>query len=182
MIGLGSLLHPARETCFVRGVAEALPFRVASFERIVCEGSLDHFVDPAAFMAEAASLLEPGGRIVIALANYDSLSCRIGKTGTAATRWWTQRDHRRPYWEPPPDHHHRGDLPFVRRLGGHDLRLERCYGISLLWLLPGWGKALDRLPQSLSNALLQSLDRIAYRAPSTADVIVSIWSRSDAAP
>jgi hypothetical protein len=79
----------------------------------------------------------------------------------------------------PPDHFHKGDLPFVRGLGGRWLRLERCYGISLLWLLRSrgwtWGKTLERLPGPLAGMILAALDRLAYRAPALADMIVSVW-------
>ncbi len=170
MLGLRAFVLPDSEALLLRGVGERLPFADASFDSIVCQGALDHFVDPPAFMREAARVLRPGGRAVIALANYGSLSCRIGR--------WRQRgptNGDRPYWQPPRDHHHTGSLPFVRGLGVEGLRLERCYGLSLLWLLPGWGPLLDRLPERLRRTLLDVLDRVANRLPAQADVIVSVW-------
>lgn len=186
MLGLSRWLFPAAQVVLVRGVAEALPFRDGSFHRVICQGSLDHFVSPQDFMREANRVLRPDGRLVIALANYESLSCRLGRRlrWLAHTLFRRPLSPHRPYWQPPPDHHHKGDLPFVRRLGGEHLRLERCYGISLLWLFQGWrewswGKLLDKLPRSLANLVLRALDRAAYPLPSLADVIVSVWQPRD---
>lgn len=177
MLGVGRWLYSPAQTILARGIAESLPFRDASFDRVICQGSLDHFVDPHVFMGEAARILRPDGRVIVALANYGSLSCRLGRglRPVARTLLRGAAPPHRPYFEPPPDHYHRGDLTFIRALGGRDLRLERCYGISLLWLLDGWGKALDRLPASLANGLLTGLDRIARRTPALADMIISVW-------
>ena len=177
MIGVSRWLFPPEQVVLVRAIAEALPFRDGSFDRVVCQGSLDHFVDPHAFMREAARVLRPGGRTIIALANYASLSCRLGRLLQRLGRGLLRRAQpaHRPYWQPPPDHHHTGELPFVRRLGGSGLRLERCYGVSLFWLLPGWGRRLDHLPGFLADTLLAALDRIAYRTPALADMIISVW-------
>ena len=177
MAGVSRWLYPAEQVVLVRGIAEALPFRSESFDRILCQGSLDHFVDPRAFMREARRLLRPGGRVIIALANYESLSCRIGRAAAQLQRRLLRRSRppHRPYWQPPPDHLHMGDLPFVRTLGGAALDLERCYGISLLWLVSGWGRWLDGQPRFVAEALLRTLNRCARPLPLFADMIVSVW-------
>jgi SAM-dependent methyltransferase len=176
MLLLGRWLFPATDSVLVRGIAESLPFRDAAFDRIVCQGSLDHFVAPDDFMRETARLLRPGGRVVIALANYDSLSCRLGR---AAYRFGRRArlpvaQHRQ-YWEIPPDHFHRGDLRFVRQLGGSHLQLERCYGLSMMWLCYSWGKFVDWLPDRVADRLLHRLQGLAHARPSLADMIVSVW-------
>ena len=176
MLGLSSWVFPREKLILARGIAEVLPFRDAGFDRIVCQGSLDHFVEPQAFMREAARVLRPDGRLVIALANYESLACRIGRFREALG----QDGHpgprgERPYWVPPSDHYQKGDLRFIRKLGRPWLRLERCYGISLLWLVKDWDKRLERLPGRLAAGLLSALDRIAYWTPSFADLIISVW-------
>lgn len=188
MLGVSRWLYPADQVVLVRGIAESLPYRDGSFDRVICQGALDHFVAPRRFMDDAARILRPDGRLVLALANYDSLSCRLGRilhhvTDAALGRPPTTG---RPYFLPPPDHFHRGTLAFVERLGGATLELERCYGISLLWLLRGfhkwtWGKTLDRLPAVLAEGVLRSLDRLGRHVPAYADMIVSVWRRGDVA-
>jgi len=177
MLGISRWLYPNSDALLLRGVAERLPFRDQGFDRLICQGSLDHFVDPHTFMNEAGRCLRPGGRVIIALANFESLSCRLGRLRAALAGAVRRRSApaQRPYWEPPPDHFHRGDLGFVRGLGGKVLRLERCYGVSLMWPFYGWGRLLDALPSWLANAVLGTLDKIAFRMPGLADVIVSVW-------
>ena len=182
MLGLGRYLYAQGRAVLVRGVAETLPFRDACFDRIICQGALGHFVAPPDFMREAARVVRPDGRVIIALANYESLSCKLGR----GVRTISQRVARRPasphraYWEMPLDHYHRGELAFVRALGGACLQLERCYGISLLWLLRGsdawtWGKTLERLPRPLASTFLVALDQLAHYTPALADMIISVW-------
>ena len=48
---------------------ERLPLRDACFERVVCLGNLEHFLDPAAGARELARVLAPGGRAVVMLPN-----------------------------------------------------------------------------------------------------------------
>ncbi len=161
----------------VRGIAERLPFRDSSFDRLICKGSLDHFAEPEAFIREVARVLKPNGRAVFALANYESLSCRLG-------RWlhpFLVRCHRpskaeRPYWAIPPDHTFKGDYDRVIRLGNGWLELRKCLGVSLLWLFPGWGSFLDKLPRGLAYATLKTADAIARLAPGMSDVVISVWS------
>jgi SAM-dependent methyltransferase len=179
MLGIGVFLEPARRRVLIRGIAEALPFLEGSLDTIVCEGALDHFVDPAQFMEEARRALRSRGKLVLALANYDSLSCRIGRS-TARWTWNARRSGERPYWEPPPDHHHTGNIRFIRGLATRGLQLERLYGISMLWLLPGWGSTLDRLPAGSARAAFHILDSLACRLPMLADVLIAVWQKDRA--
>jgi SAM-dependent methyltransferase len=174
MLGISRWVFPVESAVLVRGVAETLPFRDSSFDKVVCQGSLDHFVNPKDFMQEAARIVRPDGRVIIGLANYESLSCKLGRRlrGHLNEEW--------PYYSPPHDHYHKGEIGFVRDLGAPWLQLERCYGLSMLWLLRGrndwrWGEWLDGLPRGVTQGLLTLLDRCAYWAPSLADTIVSIW-------
>jgi SAM-dependent methyltransferase len=176
MLDLSRYIGSAESVVLVRGVAETLPFRDGSFDRVICQGALDHFVDPHAFMRDAAHLVQPHGRVIIALANYESLSCRLGRgLDGLVGRVFRRRPSGRPYWEIPEDHHHKGDLDFIRGLGGAELALERCYGLSLLWLQPAWSRLLVYLPRRLADPLLTALDRLARPLPELADMIVSVW-------
>ncbi|MCH7719269.1 MAG: hypothetical protein IIB21_07345, partial [Chloroflexi bacterium] len=131
---------------------------------------------------EAAGIVKPSGSVIIALANYESLSCHLGRllSRLASDLLRGPKQDDRPYWRPPPDHYHKGELSFVRQLGENGLRLKSCYGISLLWLLRGWddwcwGEWLDERPRPFAEAILTTLDRIAYRTPALADMIISVW-------
>ena len=178
MIGLGRWLGLDQRVIMVRGIAEALPFPDGSFDCVLCKGSLDHFADQGAFMEEAARVLRPDGRLVIALANFDALSRRLGRgIHTIARLLGAPPPAGRPYWQPPPTHMVRGNLAYVRSLGNRPLTLERCYGVSLLHHLPPWRIALDRLPMRASWAIMTVLDGIARRCPAAADMIVSVWRR-----
>jgi SAM-dependent methyltransferase len=162
----------------VRGIAEALPFPEGSFDCVLCKGSLDHFADAAAFMREAARVLRPDGRLVIALANFDALSRRLGRGINAVARLLGMRPSEgRPYWQPPPTHVVWGDLAYVRSLGGPHLFLERCYGVSLIHHFRPWRLVVDRLPPRLSWRVMTALDGIAGRWPAAGDMIVSVWRR-----
>jgi SAM-dependent methyltransferase len=48
------------------GNAAELPFVDDSFDLVMCRGSLHHFIDPGAAVAEMARVCRPGGRVVAA--------------------------------------------------------------------------------------------------------------------
>jgi ubiquinone/menaquinone biosynthesis C-methylase UbiE len=48
------------------GNAAELPFLDASFDLVMCRGSLHHFADPSGAVAEMARVCRPGGRVVVA--------------------------------------------------------------------------------------------------------------------
>ena len=180
MIGVGRWVHPESRATMLRSLAESLPFTDGAFDRVICQGSLDHFADAREFMREAARVTKPDGRIVIALANFDSVSCRIGKLAfRAKRRLGRPLPPGRPYWEIPEDHNVRGTLRFVRGLGGGELALDRCFGISMLWLAPRWGAVLDRMPQRAASTIWRGLDRLARRRSQHADMIVSVWKKRE---
>ncbi len=178
MIGAGLFLDPESPVRFARAVAESLPYRSNTFDAVVSQGALDHFADHRAFTREAGRVLRPDGRLVVALTNYDSLSCRLGR---AAHRLQAvpgaANGNGRPYWQVPEDHTVRGNLRFLKSLAP-GLQVERCYGISLLWLFSRWGLILDRLPQQPAALFWRRLDRMARRAPALADVMVAVWKKA----
>lgn len=183
MIGVGRYVEPNSKALMLRSIAEMLPFADGSFDRVICQGSLDHFADPAAFMRETARIVKPEGRVVIALANFESVSCRLGRAldGTKK-RLGRQLPEWRPYYEIPLDHNVKGDLPYVQGLGGDALVLDRCFGISLLWLFSRYGAVLDKLPERAATAIWATLDRIARNRPQDSDMIISVWRKSGATP
>ena len=159
---------------FVRALAEELPFATETFDAILCKGAMDHFMEPALTMAEVGRVLKPGGRAVLAIANFDSLSCRLG-------RWWDQwsgagarrpKGETHPYYEPPPDHMTRFGHTEILALARPPLKVARVEGLSLLWQFPPWSALLARLPKKMGNRLARGAGFVARSAPSQADVIV----------
>jgi SAM-dependent methyltransferase len=182
MIGLGRWVQPESQARIVRSIAEVLPFRDGAFDRVMCQGSLDHFADAASFMREAARIISPDGRVVIALANFESVACRIGRLVDLVKRKLRRpRPPWRPYWRIPEDHNVKGDLPYVKSLGGDDLVLERCFGVSMLWNVAPYAWTLDHLPQGIAEFVWRALDRIVRRRPQHSDMIFSIWRKRDSA-
>ncbi len=165
---------PPPRVAWVRGFGEELPFRGECFEAVLCKGAMDHFASPPATLAEMARLLRPGGRAVLAIANYDSLSCRLGRL---LDRWrgWRRPGYNPapfPYYEPPPDHLTRFGYRDILRLPRPTLRPTRVEGISLLWGFPPWGAFLGSLPHALQRAALAVAFAVGRIIPAWADVIV----------
>jgi SAM-dependent methyltransferase len=182
MIGVGRYVHPESRAGMVRSIAETLPFADGSFDRVICQGSLDHFADPFAFMREAARILKPDGRVVIALANFESVSCKLGRTvDRVKRRIGRPRPPWRPYWVIPEDHNVKGDLPFIRTLGGDALALDRTRGISLFWLFSRYGQILDRIPPGAAKTIWRAFDGVARRRPQDSDMIISVWRKREGA-
>jgi SAM-dependent methyltransferase len=155
------------------GSAERLPFSHASFHKVYCKGAIDHFYDPGEAFREMVRVLRPGGSLVVSVANFESLGHRMGRLYNTLHRIVKGREIPRPhFWEIPEDHTYRFDHALLMRLIPSELRLERDRGISLLWGFPRWGEALRRIPKGLSQAALRSLDQLARRAPTLADVLV----------
>ena len=157
----------------VQGVGEHLPFRVQSVDKIVCKGALDHFPDPAMVMEQIAMVLKPEGKAIIAIANFESLGFKLGKMV-----WFFRKklgfkapEGRMP-WEVPPDHTHKFDYSFLRRLVNGYFAIEQATGVSLLFGLPWWGMFLAKCPKGMSLAILNSLDGVARHLPSLSDVVV----------
>lgn len=160
------------EVALVRGIGEALPFKRHCLDKILCKGALDHFADPQRTIEQMSHVLRPGGEAVIAIANFESLGCRLGKAWYPIAKMFNREMDERPPWQPPPDHTCRFDRSLLRKLVERHFEVEKTAGVSLLWTAPYWGKILSLLPRWASSAILALLDRIARRLPSLSDVIV----------
>ena len=178
MIGLadGDLGELRPRLNVMRGIAEHLPFPDGYFDRVVSKGAIDHFADTDAFAAEVNRVLKPDGRLVVTMANFRSLSYRLGKTLYPLHRRIRPAVTKvRPYWMPHDDHTFIGDHARAVSLAERSMQLERAYGVSMMWLFPGWGRLLDRLPGKARGALLKGLDQTGRRVPQLADCIVTVW-------
>jgi SAM-dependent methyltransferase len=163
---------------FVRGLGEEIPLRSASVDAVLCKGALDHFMDPALTVGEIGRVLKPGGRAVIALANYGSLSCRLGRRFDRGRRRAADAGH--PYYEPPPDHMTRFTYGSIVALAAPPLRVRRVEGLSLLWGFPPWGRLLNRLPAPLQSGLLRLAHAVARWRPAWADVVLLVAEKAHA--
>ncbi|HTY18435.1 MAG TPA: methyltransferase domain-containing protein [Myxococcota bacterium] len=154
---------------WVRGWSDALPFASERFDGVVCKGAIDHFDRPAEAIAEMARVTRTGGRVVLAIANFESLACRLARL---TDRWREPPRRGRRHYDVPADHFTRYDLSLMREQAARSLEVETVCGISLGWGLPLWARAVQRLPSPLARGALQALDAGARRAPAWADVVV----------
>ena len=153
-----------------RAWSELMPFRDGAFDAAFCKGSIDHFDDPLAAIAEMARVTRPGGRVVVAVANFESLGCR----------WLHLRDRlrgsrvraTRKHYHVPSDHFTRFDLPLIREQLGRYVEVEEVTGVSAFWGLPRWAVLLKRVPAPVARLLLRAADALARLRPGLADIVV----------
>ncbi len=182
MLRLGQFRFPAvhKKVRLARGIAEALPFRSGFFDVVMCQGAMDHFAERRAFVAEVERVLKPGGHFVVALANYESLACRIGKTMDDVSRsFGVDTPKRYQFWRIPTDHTFRGSYRVLKSLNNRTMRTKKLHGASMFLFLPPWRELLESLPYDLSAAVFHVVDRFAYRFPSAADVVIGIFEKRD---
>lgn len=161
---------------WVSGWADALPFADAAFDAAFCKGALDHFDDPNAAIAEMARVTKRDGRVVLAIANFDSLACRITRAIDAIREdWlgWPPLRGRRGY-DTPSDHFTRYELDLMREQASRHVEVETTLGVSIGWGLPGWATLVCYLPRPVAFALLRGLDSLARRFPTLSDVVVLV--------
>ncbi len=172
--GRGEAGAPRKQVAFARALAEAMPLREACLDAVLCKGAMDHFMDPRLALSEIARVLKPGGTAVLAIANYDSLSCRLGRLLDAVRRRlrpaYVPDAH--PYFEPPPDHMTRFGHRDIIALPVPPLRIRRVEGISALWGFPPWTQAVALAPPLLRTGLLKAAFALGRLAPGWADVII----------
>lgn len=78
-VGLEPSLNSADQFC-ICGMAEFLPFRDGSFDNVALLTSLDHVLDAHGAMEEAARVLRPRGRILLASLVWQRNASLIGDT------------------------------------------------------------------------------------------------------
>jgi len=177
MIGMARMFAEDKKIempSWVQCWSDRLPFETGAFDACICKGAMDHFDRPEEAIAEMARVTRPEGRVVLAIANFESLSCRTARSLNAFQEGWLARSPRRgrrPY-DVPSDHFTRYELDLMREQASRHLELEVVEGISLGWCAPGWSKAMSRLPRPVAFLALQAVDWVARAAPSLADVIV----------
>lgn len=176
MFQAGAVPGDRKAPDWVRGWADALPFADGTFDASFCKGALDHFDDPEAAIAEMARVTRPGGLVVLAIANFDSLACRVTRAVDRLREDWLALPplRRRRGYDTPSDHFTRYELALMREQAGRAIAVERTIGISLGWGMPGWTGLLGRLPEPLARGLLRAADALARRLPGWADVVVLV--------
>jgi SAM-dependent methyltransferase len=163
---------PAAPGCVVwaRAWSESLPFRDRAFDAAFCKGALDHFDDPERCIAELARVTRADGRVVLAVANFESLGCRLQRLGDRL-RGRPRTPGRRTY-HVPSDHFTRYDARLLREQVERHVVVTEFRGLSLLWGVRRWARLLARLPEPWAERLLRAADALAARFPSLSDVIV----------
>lgn len=63
---------------FHTGPAEILPFPDCTYDLVTCLGSLEHFLDQPAALAEMVRVMKPDGKVVILVPNAGFLTYRLG--------------------------------------------------------------------------------------------------------
>jgi SAM-dependent methyltransferase len=160
---------------WVRGWSDALPFRSGSFDASLCKGAIDHFDRPERAIAEMARVTKPTGRVVLAIANFESLACRLARFEDACAAWGgAQHGRGRRHYDVPADHFTRYDVGLMREQAARWLDLERVQGVSLGWGFGRWTRAVERLPERFAARALRTLDAWAARTPEWADVVVLV--------
>lgn len=159
---------------WVRGWSDALPFAGGSFDAVICKGSIDHFDRPVRAIGEMARVAADDGRVVLAIANFDSLGLRLARTLDDLCEGLLRAEVRRGRrsYDVPIDHFTRYDLALMREQASEHLELDVALGVSLGWGVPLWARTLERLPRRLAGAALQALDALARRLPALADIVV----------
>lgn len=155
------------------GVGEHLPFRPGTFDKIMCKGSLDHFLDPAAAIGQMRQAIKPDGQVIIAIANFESLGFKIGKAIYRLMKAFGYRNNgERMIWDIPEDHTYKFDYFNLKRMVSAHLEVEQASGVSLFFGVPWWGSFLAKCPRRMSEGILNVCDWIARPLPVISDVIV----------
>jgi len=167
---------PGPAPSWVRSWSDALPFRDGSFDGVICKGALDHFDRPLDAIAEMARVTRADGRVVLAIANFESLSCRVARGLDSFKECWRGRSLRRGrrHYDVPSDHFTRYEIELMCEQARESLEIDVVEGISMAWGLPGWSRSLGRLPAPLAQLALNGLGGMARLLPELSDVVILV--------
>ena len=177
MTGMATLFaadKPGPMPHFVRGWSDRLPFPDQSFDAAFCKGAMDHFDTPERAIEEMARVTRSDGRVVLAIANFESLACRVGRALDDFRQDWLRGGplrSRRGY-DAPSDHFTRYEPELIREQAERHLRVDHFDGVSLGWGMPGWSKWTARMPSGVARGAVAGLDRLGRQWPGLSDVIV----------
>ena len=159
---------------WTRAWSDALPFSDDVFDASFCKGAIDHFDRPLLAIGEMARVTKPDGRVVLAIANFDSLSCRTARWADGVREGLLGQEvaRGRRHYDVPADHFTRYELGLMREQAAHHIVVEDVIGISLAWGIPVWTRSVGHLPVPVVERVLRFLDATARRLPGLADVIV----------
>lgn len=159
----------------VRSLAEDLPFRREVFSRVYCKGAIDHFANPERALAEMCRVTKRGGKVIIAVANLESLSCALAKGLNSLFKFFLKKEIASPHiWEAPADHNFKFNYLTLKALGKIFLQEHRLKGISLFWGFPKWSKFLKNLPRSWGLNILKIFDWWASWYAPWGDVLIMV--------
>ncbi|MBW2384407.1 MAG: methyltransferase domain-containing protein [Deltaproteobacteria bacterium] len=161
---------------WVRGWSDTLPFATGSFDASICKGAMDHFDKPEQAIAEMARVTKTDGRVVLAIANFESLACRTGRALDDLRQdvlGWPPTRVRRGY-DAPSDHFTRYEVELIREQAESSLVTLSMEGISMGWGMPGWSKLMAQVPDAVARRAVAAMGRAGQRYPTLADVIVLV--------
>ena len=145
------------------------------FDAAICKGALDHFDAPEQAVREMARVTKRSGRVVLAVANFDSLACRVGRIADELARHVRGRSPRgRRSYDVPADHFTRYDHSLLVEQASRYLDDVEIAGTSLFWGLAAYARTLQRLPPLYARAWLEVADRLAGFFPGVADVLILV--------
>jgi SAM-dependent methyltransferase len=157
---------------WIQGWSDSLPFDDDTFDASFCKGALDHFDCPDRAIAEMARVTKPDGRVVLAIANFESLACRAGRAIDDVLATTPLRDRRG--YDAPSDHFTRYEVDLIREQAGAHVEISSVEGLSMGWGMPGWSQLMHRLPRRVADASIRMMHRVGQAWPTLADVIVVV--------
>jgi hypothetical protein len=135
----------------------------------------DHFANPDRAVSEMCRVVAQEGKVVISVANYESLSCWLAKKLNDIFQRLLGREVPPPHiWKIPADHTFKFDYSSIVILVQRYLQIQNIQGVSLLWGFPRWSNFLRIIPRKVALTILRLFDGIALRHPPWGDVLILI--------